>query len=151
MPDPVELPDDPDEPIDLEERLNARERAFELLYEADLKDRTIDEVLSELPVAPDSFTVRVLTEAGRHREEIDADLIRVSKGWSLERMPVLDRAILRMGVAELGWLPDVPTAVIINEAVELAKVFSTDASGRFVNGVLSRLADDYRPGSGSRH
>ncbi len=125
-------------------RLDARERALELLYEADLKGRPVAEILAELPVAADPFTIELVTLADRHRDEIDADLVRVSRGWTLDRMPVVDRAILRVGVAELRWAPATPTAVVINEAVELAKRFSTDASSRYVNGVLSRIATDHR-------
>lgn len=125
-------------------RLDARERALELLYEADLKDRNVSDVVADLPIPPDPFTVDAVALVEAHLEEIDADLARVARGWTLERMPVLDRAILRLGVAELRWSPDMPTAVVINEAVELAKRFSTDDSSRFVNGVLSRLASEHR-------
>ncbi len=128
-------------------RLDARERVLELLYEADLKDRPVSEIVDELPVAPDAFTVELLALTEAHRDEIDADLTRVARGWTLERMPIIDRAILRVGAAELRWTPQVPTAVVINEAVELAKRFSTDASSRYVNGVLDRLAEDHRGGA----
>ena len=69
-----------------------------------------------------------------------------ARNWQLSRMPALDRAILRLGAFELAHRPDVPTAAVINEAVELAKEYSTDDSGRFVNGVLSAVAADVRPG-----
>ena len=68
-----------------------------------------------------------------------------SEHWSLDRMPVVDRALLRLGTYELGWCPGVPTAVAITEAVELAKQYSTKDSGRFVNGLLSRIAAELRP------
>lgn len=148
MPDPEPGPVAPGpagaEPVDAGSRLDARERALELLYESDLKGRDVADVLAELPLAPDPFTASVVRLVGSHRADIDADLTRVSRGWTLERMPVVDRAILRLGLAELRWTPDVPVAVVINEAVELAKRFSTEASSRFVNGVLSRLAEEYR-------
>ncbi|MBS1847125.1 MAG: transcription antitermination factor NusB, partial [Actinobacteria bacterium] len=112
--------------------MDARERALELLYEADLKDRPVMDVVHELPVAPDPFTAELLGLVQLHRDDIDADLTRVARGWSLDRMPVVDRAVLRLAVAELGWMPDTPVAVVLNEAVELVKCFSTDASGRFV-------------------
>ena len=139
----------PDEDADLgaegfANRLDARERALELAYEADVKSQDVAEVLAGLPLAPDPFTAQVVGLVGEHATEIDDDLERVSRGWTLDRMPVLDRAILRLGVAELRWMDEVPTAVVINEAVELAKRFSTDSSSRFVNGVLSRLASEYR-------
>ena len=75
-----------------------------------------------------------------------------AEGWSLARMPILDLDVLRLGAFELAERPDVPVAVVIDEAVELAKRFSTDNSGRFVNGVLAALAGDLRngrPGAGS--
>jgi N utilization substance protein B len=78
-------------------------------------------------------------------ESIDAAISSHSRGWSIERMPALDRAILRVGVFELSERPDVPVAVVIDEAVRLAKRFSTDDSGRFVNGVLAAVARAVRP------
>lgn len=141
------MPDDPGgvtTSSEMQRRLDARERALGLLYEADLKGRGADVVLAELPVTPDPLTVQLVSGVGEHRDEIDAELVRVARGWSLERMAVLDRAILRIGLFELRWSPDVPTPVVLNEAVELAKRFSTDDSGRFVNGVLARLAAEHR-------
>lgn len=125
-------------------RIDARERALGLLYEAESKAISAVQLIGSLPLAPDPFAVQLVTGVDTHLGEIDAELTRVSKRWDLARMPALDRAVLRIGTFELGWCPDVPTAVVINEAVELAKRFSTDDSGRFVNGVLSRLADDLR-------
>ena len=126
------------------ERLDARERALGLLYEAESKSLGVHELLASLPLAPDPFAVHLVTGVEEHRDELDAELNRVSLRWDLDRMPALDRAILRIGTFELGWCPEVPVAVVINEAVELAKRFSTDDSARFVNGVLSRLAYDLR-------
>jgi transcription antitermination protein NusB len=76
---------------------------------------------------------------------LDEHIGAVSRGWTVARMPAIDRALLRVGCYELLYEPDTPTAVIINEAVELAGRFSTDDSSRFVNGVLSKLAADLRP------
>ena len=125
-------------------RLDARERALGLLYEAETKDLSVRDLLASLPLAPEAFAVHLVTGADDHRADVDQELVRVSQRWDLDRMPALDRAILRIGTYELGWCPEVPVAVVINEAVELAKRFSTDDSGRFVNGVLSRLAKDLR-------
>ena len=72
---------------------------------------------------------------------------KYSEHWALERMPVVDRALLRLGTYELAWVPETPPAVIITEAVELAKQYSTKDSGRFVNGLLSRIAEEVRPDS----
>ena len=130
---------------DLGTRRDARERALELLYEADAKDTAPDDVVADLPVEPDEYAVDVVHGVQVHREEIDELIRRFAKGWTLERMPVIDRTLLRMAIYELGHRPDVSTATCINEAVELAKRFSTDDSGRFVNGMLGRIAEELRP------
>ena len=93
---------------------------------------------------PDELTVLLVTGVGEHRERLDTAIGARAKGWTLERMPVLDLNVLRLGAYELAERPEVPVAVVLDEAVELAKRFSTDDSGRFVNGVLSALADDLR-------
>jgi len=126
-------------------RRAARERALGLLYEAEMRDQTPAEVIEALPVPPDEYAAEVATGVGDHLVEIDALLRRFTRTWDLDRMPALDRAVLRMATFELGHRPDVPRKVILNEAVELAKTFSTDDSGRFVNGMLSAIADDLRP------
>jgi N utilization substance protein B len=125
----------------------ARERALGLLYEAEMRDQTPAEVVAGLPVPPDEYAEAVVLGVGDHLAEIDALLARYSKRWDLDRMPSLDRAVLRMATFELGHRLDVPRNVILNEAVELAKTFSTDDSGRFVNGMLSAVADEVRPPS----
>ena len=130
-------------------RRGARERALSLLYEAEAKDESMDSVLGALPVPPDGFTVAIVTGVDAQRNELDELIRRFARGWRLERMPMLDRTVLRMATFELLHRADVPTAAVISEAVELAKRFSTDKSGRFVNGVLSSIAAEVRPGSTS--
>jgi N utilization substance protein B len=127
-------------------RREARERALALLYEADSKQVDAAEVLAELPVAPDPFVVLLVEGVGRTRSEADRLIEDNAIGWALDRMPVIDRTLLRMAVFELLGLPDVPTAVVISEAVDLATQYSTDESGRFVNGVLAKIAEQTRPG-----
>jgi N utilization substance protein B len=131
-----------------EERRDARERALGLLYEAETKACTGTELLAALPVPPDDFAAALVRAYDEHRDRIDGLLSRFSEGWSLSRMPALDRAVLRMGTAELITRPDVPTAVVLNETVGLASRFSTDDSGRFVNGLLARIAREVRPEAG---
>ncbi len=75
-----------------------------------------------------------------HAASIDERITRYAEHWALDRMPVVDRNLLRVAIFELLWMAEVPTAVVINEAVELAKSLSTEDSGRFINGVLGRLA-----------
>jgi N utilization substance protein B len=123
----------------------ARERALELLYETEAKDATVEGILAALPVTPDPYAVDVVTGVSEHRERIDALILRLAPDWPLDRMPVVDRNVLRLGVYELMDRPDVPTAVILDEAVALAKRYSTDESGRFVNGVLAAAARELRP------
>jgi putative hydrolase of the HAD superfamily len=126
------------------ERRAARERALGLLYEAEAKGATGAEVLASLPVEADDFAVSLVEAVDEHRTRIDELLSRFAKGWTLARMPALDRAALRMGTAELIARADVPTGVVLAETVELASRFSTDDSGRFVNGLLARVAEEVR-------
>lgn len=128
-------------------RSEARERALGLLYEAEVKGVSGEEVLAELPVPPEPYAAELVLGTHRRMGEIDAVVRRLARGWTLERMPALDRAVLRMAIYELLERGDVPTAVVIDEAVELAKRFSTDDSGRFVNGMLSSAAKELRPGA----
>jgi len=127
-----------------QERRDARERALGLLYEAETKGCTGAEVLAALPVAADDFAAGLVVAVDEHRERIDGLLTEHARGWTLARMPALDRAALRMGTAELITRADVPTAVVLNETVELASRFSTDDSGRFVNGLLAKIATEVR-------
>ncbi len=114
-----------------------------MLYEAEARGLTVDEVLAELPLAPEEFAARLITGVQEHGEEIDALISEKAEGWDLARMPAIDRAILRVAIFELTKCDDIPTGATIDEAVELAKRYSTNDSGRFVNGLLSRLAEDY--------
>lgn len=127
------------------DRTMARERALELLYEADSKDSTIADVLGALPVRPDPYAVDVVNGVSEHGVRIDELITRLAPEWPMSRMPTVDRAVLRLGVYELAERPDVPTAVILDEAVGLAKRYSSDESGRFVNGVLASAARELRP------
>lgn len=126
-------------------RREARERALGLLYEAEAKGVPVADVVADLPVPPDPYAADVATGVGEHLGAIDEYLVRFARDWRLERMPVVDRTLLRMAIFELLHRPDVPTGVIISEAVELAKQYSTEDSGRFVNGVLGRIAEEVRP------
>ncbi|RCW43873.1 NusB antitermination factor [Halopolyspora algeriensis] len=126
-------------------RNKARKRAVEVLYEADLRELDPQQLLSErvgsteVPPVKD-YTIALVSGITEHRRRIDELLVEHAEGWTLARMPVVDRAVLRLGLFELLWGSDVPPAVAIDEAVELAKALSTDDSPRFVNGVLGRLA-----------
>ncbi len=125
-------------------RHEARERALMLLYEAEMKRLGTDEVLRSLSVPPDPFTVALVEGTAAHDARIDDLMAAAAKGWEVERMPVLDRNILRLATYELIAELDTPVAVVIDEAVELAKQYSTEFSGGFVNGVLSTIARQVR-------
>ncbi|MGH9058307.1 MAG: transcription antitermination factor NusB [Acidimicrobiales bacterium] len=126
-------------------RREARERVLGLLYEADAKGVTPAGVLAELPVEPDPFVVDVLRGVDARTADIDRLIAEHSIDWTVDRMPVVDRTLLRMATYELLCRADIPTGVVISEAVELAKQYSTDESGRFVNGVLASIAATTRP------
>ena len=125
-------------------RSKARKRAVDVLYESELRDvaalTTLAEriALAEPPV--NDYTVELVEGITAHRDRIDAILTEYADGWTVERMPDVDRAVLRLGVYEVLWCVDVPDAVAIDEAVELAKTLSTDDSPKFVNGVLGRVS-----------
>ncbi len=125
-------------------RHQARERALTLLYEAELKGAPPSEVVDELLMAPDAYTGQLVRTVESRATEIDGLIDAAAIDWDIERMAVVDRNVLRLAVAELLECPEVPTAVVLNEAVELASAYSTDDSGRFVNGVLATLADQIR-------
>jgi len=121
-------------------RHQARERALSLLYEAEMKGVPVGEVLAALPASPDPFAAHLVRAAEVCRPEADRRIAAASVGWPLDRMAVIDRLVLRLAVAELLDPEGPPTAVVIDEAVELVKTYSTDESGSFVNGVLSTVA-----------
>jgi transcription antitermination protein NusB len=125
-------------------RREARERALSLLYEAEQKGTSPSAILDEQVLPPEEFASDVVVGVGEFQPEADELIRRFAKGWTLERMPVIDRTLLRMAIYELGHRPDVPTGAVISEAVELAKRYSTDDSGKFVNGMLSRIAKELR-------
>ena len=126
-------------------RSKARKRAVDVLYAADLRSRDrreqlADEVGAGQPPVND-YTVRLVEGVDEHAAEIDRLIDEHATGWTLERLPDVDRAILRMAVFELRWADDVPDPVVIDEAVQLAKTLSTDDSPSFVNGVLGAIAE----------
>ena len=132
--------------MDSAPRHQQRERALSLLYDAELKGESPLTVLAGLPVRPDSYVCTLLAGAEATRTEADSRIAAASVGWPLDRMAVIDRLVLRLAVAELLAADGPPLAVVIDEAVELVKTYSTDDSGSFVNGILATIAADVRPG-----
>ena len=115
-----------------------------LCYEREVRSISAAELFDSLPVDPDAYAMELVRGVETHHDELDGLLREYSEHWAVERMPALDRAVLRLGCFELTHELDVPTAVVISEAVELAKQYSTENSGRFVNGLLARIAEQVR-------
>jgi len=124
-------------------RSKARKRALDVLYEADLRGADPVETLAGRLAASDppvpEYAVELVQGVVEHRVRIDELLTTYAEEWTLARMPPVDRNVLRLGVYELLWRDDVPDAVCLSEAVELARALSTEESPRFVNGLLARL------------
>jgi transcription antitermination protein NusB len=126
-------------------RSKARKRALDILFEAEMRRESPLSVLDSRtiqanpPVA--SYAAELVRGVQAHRDQIDELLSEHSRGWALDRMPAVDRNILRIGAYELLWATGVPEAVAISEAVLLAQDLSTDASPAFVNGLLARLLE----------
>jgi N utilization substance protein B len=127
-----------------DERSDARERALYLLYEAHSKGIAPADTIDLQVVEPDELTQDLVRGVDANLARLDELIAAKAKGWTLARMPVLDLSVMRLAVFELIERPLVPTAVVLNEAVELAKRYSTDDSGRFVNGVLASIAAEVR-------
>jgi N utilization substance protein B len=126
-------------------RSKARKRALDVLFEADQRGADALEILAGRVAAADppvgEFTVELVEGVVAHRERIDELLSTYAQGWTLDRMPAVDRVVLRLGTFELLWRDDVPDAVVIDQAVELARSLSTDESPAYVNGLLGRIVE----------
>jgi transcription antitermination protein NusB len=126
-------------------RSKARKRALDILFEAEQRGLPVIELLTERmslgeqPV-PD-YAAELVRGVATYRERIDSLITENAVDWTLDRMPAVDRNILRLGIYELLWADDVPDGVAISEAVRLAQDLSTDASPAFVNGLLARIKD----------
>ena len=125
-------------------RPDARERALHLLYEAHAKSESGSSVVESQILPVDDLVLEIVSGVDDVTAFADEIIAENAIGWTLARMPVIDLIVLRIAIFELKSRPDVPTAVILNEAVELAKTFSTDESGRFVNGILSTISKKVR-------
>ena len=126
-------------------RRRSREMAIQVLYQVDMAQSDLAEALRlfcEHFKAPESirdFAFELARGAYEHREEVDGLIKRFSEHWRLERMPTVDRNILRLAIYELLYQPDIPAKVSINEAVDLGKKYGSEDSGSFINGILDRI------------
>ena len=126
-------------------RSKARKRALDVLFEAELRNQPVLDVLAEraadeVPPLP-AYAAELVRGVHEHQERIDELIAGNAQGWTLERMPAVDRNLLRIGAYELLWADDVPDPVAISEAVQLARDLSTEGSPAFVNGLLARLPE----------
>ena len=126
-------------------RRKAREYALQALYLADITDLTMEKALDGVLKSNDieekikTFAKKLATETFAQRETLDQAIVKYSENWEMSRMAVLDRNLIRLGAYELLNELDTPVSVIIDEAVEMAKIFSTEDSGKFVNGILDKI------------
>jgi len=126
-------------------RSKARKAALDLLYESDIRKGSAAELLSkrvtEMEYEAREFTKELIDGIELNNRKIDELIATYAQGWDMDRMPVLDRNILRLAIFELLWSQSVPEAVAISEALELAANFSTEDSSKYINGVLSKVLE----------
>ena len=130
----------------MRKRSQARDWALKILYQADISRRPIEaaadyflknEISSDMEIH--EFSKRLVLGVRDHLEDIDSIISKYATNWQLKRMAIIDKNILRMGVFELKYAPDIPPKVTINEAVELAKRYGDLESSKFVNGILDKI------------
>lgn len=131
-------------------RRKAREIVLKVLYEAEFSDRSADDILEDQLQSrhagdeTSSYARSLLAQVSRSAADLDAGIAASAANWDFSRISLIDRNILRFAMAELLFFPEIPTSVIINEAVEIAHKYSSSDAGRFVNGILDRFAHTHR-------
>lgn len=127
------------------DRTEARRLALQVLYQAEIIETDPSVIIEDGRLVDETqllskYARRLIDGATSNKDAIDVDIIEASENWALERMPVVDRSLLRLADYEMRYVDEVPISVTINEAVNLAKEFGGDDSPRFVNGILGRIA-----------
>jgi len=132
----------------MSERRKARKDALEILYEKEITQQPLDQIIRNRKLArdehPSDFTIRLVEGIEENRERIDNIIRSHTDNWALERMPIVDRNLIRIGLYEMLYEEDIPYSVSINEAVELAKIYGMEESSKFINGVLGRIATELK-------
>ena len=133
----------------MKKRSRARELALQALYAFEISQNPETSVLSQITEAEEdsevaSFAVKLFETTVMHAESVDNEIVSVVENWDYERIALLDRLILRLALSELLYFEEIPPKVTINEAIDLAKKYSTAQSGRFVNGILDSLYHKYK-------
>ncbi|PZX07267.1 NusB antitermination factor [Psychrobacillus insolitus] len=123
-------------------RRQARELALQALFQVDNNEISVEEAIGHVTEEQDEFLTQLVKGTIEHKEEIDASLVARLENWSLERLPKIERTVLRIAVYELLYTEDIPAKVVINEALEVCKVYGDEKSSRFVNGVLSKYTEE---------
>jgi N utilization substance protein B len=126
-------------------RSKARKAALDLLYEGDIRKTSAVDLLQkreiDLEYVIRDFTKDLVEGVELRRRKLDELITTYSQGWDMDRMPVIDRNILRLAIFEILWSSDVPAAVAISEALELAQTLSTEESSKYINGILSKILE----------
>ncbi len=125
-------------------RSKARKRALDVLYASEMRNRSTDEALEQQAEAGpvNDYTVTLVRGVTEHTARLDEVITTYAEGWSLQRMPAVDRNVLRLAIFEVLYVDDVPSAVAVSEALNLVRDLSTDESPSFVNGVLGNIVRD---------
>ena len=131
----------------MQDRRKARTIALEIIYQKEITNNSLDEIIKnrrrmgEYEI-PSEFSMSLVRGVVNHQEELNDLISNYANNWALDRMPLLDRNIIKISLYEMLYEQDIPFSVSINEAVELAKIFGTEDSRRFVNGVLGKIASE---------
>jgi N utilization substance protein B len=123
-------------------RGKARKRALDILFESDLRSSSAIELLSSRPpedLSQGQYSAEIVRGVNEHREKIDELIVTYAEGWDMDRMPAIDRNILRISIFEILWNPELDDAVAVSQAIELATELSTEKSPAYINGVLGRI------------
>ncbi|MHB8840323.1 MAG: transcription antitermination factor NusB [Candidatus Aquicultor sp.] len=138
----------------ISERRKARKDALEILYEKEITGQPLEQILENRELArgekPSEFTMELVEGVAKHTDQIDSIISEHTDNWTLDRMPIVDRNLIRIGLYELLYEEDIPYSVSINEAVELAKIYGMEESSKFVNGILGRIATELKESRGSK-
>jgi N utilization substance protein B len=137
----------------ISERRKARKDALEILYEREITKQPFGEIIKNRVIArgeePSDFTIKLVYGVENHLQEIDKIISSHTDNWTLERMPIVDRNLIRIGLYEMLYEEDIPYSVSINEVVELAKIYGMEESSKFVNGILGRIATELKESKGT--
>ncbi len=132
----------------MRKRRKSRELALQALYQSEITKEDTIHILSQLveefspDEGKDAFAERIVTGVREHSQKIDRLIEKYSENWRLDRMPIIDRSILRMAIYELLYCEEIPPKVTLNEAIDLGKRYGTEDSGSFINGILDRIQNE---------